>query len=72
MTSFGREAAIDLSDERRSAKHQLGPDTGLSAQSNNAAIINKLTHSPLAGAPVSLTIGCNSCNAVITILVKIR
>ena len=30
MTALGREAAIDLTDERRSAKHQLRPDTGLS------------------------------------------
>jgi hypothetical protein len=38
MTAIGREAAIDLTDERRSAKHQLRPDTGLSGSSNEADI----------------------------------
>ena len=36
--TIGREAAINLADERKSAKHQLRPDTGLSDSSNKADI----------------------------------
>jgi hypothetical protein len=38
MTTIGREAAIALEDERRSAKHQLRPNIGLSGSSNEVPV----------------------------------
>ena len=47
MTDIGREAAIDIVDEQRSAKHQWCPNTGLSGSLAEAVANNIPSKSPL-------------------------